>query len=51
MQNYTPKNFAIQQVFEILISDVNTKSPIAYLDNLKTSGLTNEQTMVYTLIL
>ena len=47
MQNYTPKNFAIQQVFEILISDVNTKSPIAYLDNLKTSGLTNEQTMVY----
>lgn len=45
--NYTPRNFAIQQVFEILLCDVKTKSPIAYLDDPKTSGLTNEQTMVY----
>lgn len=45
--NYTPKNFAIQQVFEILLRDPSDKSPIAYLDNCKTTGLTNEQTMVY----
>ena len=45
--NYTPKNFAIQQVFEILLRDPSSKAPIAYLDNCKTTGLTNEQTMVY----
>lgn len=46
-KNYTPKNFAIQQVFEILLRDPSSKAPIAYLDNCKTTGLTNEQTMVY----
>lgn len=46
-KGYTPKNFAIQQVFEILLRDTVTKAPIAYLDNTKTSGLTNEQVMVY----
>lgn len=47
MNNYTPKNFAIQEVFEILLRDPSTKAPLAYLDNCKTTGLTNAITMVY----
>ena len=37
----TPKKFSIQQVFEILLRDPETKEIKAYLEDLKTSGLEN----------
>ena len=41
------KQFAIQQVLNILLRRPADKSIIAYLDNLKTSGLENTMEMVY----
>lgn len=43
----TPKKFSIQQVFEILLRDPETKEIKAYLEDLKTSGLENTAEMVY----
>jgi len=43
----TPKKFAMQQVFEILLRKPVDKSIIAYLTDTKTSGLENTITMVY----
>lgn len=43
----TPKKFSIQQVFEILLRDPETKEIKAYLEDLKTSGLGNTAEMVY----
>lgn len=40
-------NFVLQQVFEILLRDPVDYSIVAYLNDIKTSGLTNEVTMVY----
>ena len=40
-------NFVLQQVFEILLRDPVDYSIVAYLSDIKTSGLTNEVTMVY----
>lgn len=43
----TPKKFAMQQVFELLLRKPVDKSIIAYLTDAKTSGLENTMTMVY----
>lgn len=43
----TPKQFAIQQVLKLLLRKPSDKSIIAYLTNLKTSGLENTMEMVY----
>lgn len=43
----TPKKFSVQQVFEILLQDVNTGAIIAYLDDFKQTNLINEATIVY----
>ena len=43
----TPRNFAIQQVFEILGRKPIDKSILFYLTNTKTSGLENTVEMVY----
>jgi hypothetical protein len=43
----TPKQFAIQQVLNLLLRRPADKSIIAYLDNLKTSGLENTMEMTY----
>lgn len=43
----TPKQFAMQQVFEILLRSPKDGSTLAYLTNLKTSGLENTAEMVY----
>lgn len=40
------KQFAIQQVLNVLLRRPADKSIIAYLDNLKTSGLENTMEMV-----
>lgn len=43
----TPKQFAMQQVFELLLRKPVDKSLLAYLSNLKTSSLENTVEMVY----
>lgn len=43
----TPKKFSMQQVFEILLRKPSDKSILAYLEDVKTSGLENTATMVY----
>ena len=43
----TPKKFAMQQVFEILLQKPLDNSIIAYLTDTKTSGLENTVEMVY----
>ena len=43
----TPKKFAIQQVLNLLLRRPADKSIIAYLDDLKTSGLENTMEMTY----
>lgn len=43
----TPKKFAMQQVFEILLRKPADKSIVAYLTDVKTSGLDNTVEMVY----
>jgi hypothetical protein len=43
----TPKKFSIQQVFEILLRKPADKSILAYLEDVKTSGLENTVEMVY----
>jgi hypothetical protein len=45
--DYTPKKFSIQQVLEVLLRDTETGGIVAYLDDLKTSSLVNEATLVY----
>lgn len=47
MANKPLTNFVLQQVFEILLRDPVDYSIVAYLSDVKTSGLTNEVTMVY----
>lgn len=42
----TPKKFAIQQVFEILLRNPADGSTYAYLTDVKTSGLDNTVEMV-----
>lgn len=42
----TPKKFAMQQVFEILLQKPVDNSIIAYLTDTKTSGLENTVEMV-----
>lgn len=43
----TPKKFAMQQVFEILLQKPSDNSIIAYLTDTKTSGLENTVEMTY----
>lgn len=43
----TPKKFAMQQVFEVLLRKPVDRSIIAYLTDCKTSGLENTMEMVY----
>lgn len=43
----TPKKFAMQAVFEILLRKPADRSIIGYLTDCKTSGLENTMTMVY----
>lgn len=43
----TPKKFSMQQVFEILLRKPADKSILAYLEDVKTSGLENTVEMVY----
>ena len=43
----TPKKFAMQQVFELLLRKPSDKSIVAYLTDVKTSGLDNTVEMVY----
>lgn len=43
----TPKKFSMQQVFEVLLRDPETKKIIAYIDTGKTSGLENTVELVY----
>jgi hypothetical protein len=47
MPTATPKKFAMQQVFEILLQKPSDNSLIAYLTDTKTSGLENTVEMVY----
>ena len=42
----TPKQFSMQQAFEILLRKPIDRSIIAYLTNCKTSGLENTMEMV-----
>lgn len=43
----TPTKFSMQQVFYILLLNPSDRSIIAYLNNVKTTGLENQATMVY----
>lgn len=43
----TPRKFAMQQAFEVLLRKPVDKSIIAYLTDCKTSGLENTMEMVY----
>lgn len=43
----TPKKFAMQQVFKLLLRRPSDKSIVAYLTDVKTSGLDNTVEMVY----
>lgn len=43
----TPKNFVIQQVYEILMQKPSDESIIGYLKHCKTSSIENTQEMVY----
>lgn len=45
-ENKTPKKFAMQQVFELLLRRPDDGSIIAYLTDVKTSGLENTMEMV-----
>jgi hypothetical protein len=47
MAKGTPKNFVIQQVYEILIQKPSDESIIGYLKHCKTSSIENTQEMVY----
>ena len=40
------KRFAIQGVFDILLQDISSAEVLAYLTDLKTSGLENTVEMV-----
>lgn len=43
----TPKKFAIQQVFELLLRKPSDRSIVAYLTDTKTTGLENTMEMTY----
>jgi len=43
----TPRNFAIQQIFEFLLQDTTDKSIIGYLKHCKTSSLENTAEMTF----
>jgi hypothetical protein len=47
MTKGTPKNFVIQQVYEILMQKPSDESIIGYLKHCKTSSIENTQEMVY----
>jgi hypothetical protein len=47
MAKGTPKNFVIQQVYEILMQKPSDESIIGYLKHCKTSSIENTQEMVY----
>lgn len=47
MDKRTPRNFAIQQVYEVLMQKPSDKSIIGYLKHCKTSSIENTQEMVY----
>lgn len=47
MAKGTPKNFSLQQVFEILMQKPSDKSIIGYLKHCKTSTIENTAEMVY----
>lgn len=47
MAKGTPKNFAIQQVYEVLMQKPSDKTIIGYLKHCKTSSIENSQEMVY----
>lgn len=47
MAKETPKNFVIQQVYEILMQKPSDESIIGYLKHCKTSSIENTQEMVY----
>lgn len=47
MDKGTPRNFAIQQVYEVLMQKPSDKSIIGYLKHCKTSSIENTQEMVY----
>lgn len=47
MATVTPKKFAMQQCFEILLRNTKTKAILAYLSDCKTTGLENSIEMVY----
>lgn len=47
MDKGTPKNFAIQQVYEVLMQKPSDKSIIGYLKHCKTSSIENTQEMTY----
>lgn len=47
MATATPKKFAIQQIFELLLRKPDTKEIIAYLEDVKTSNLENTAELVY----
>lgn len=43
----TPKNFAMQQVYELLIRRPVDKSIVGYLNNCKNTSIENTMEMVY----
>ena len=45
--NFTPKRFAIQQVFDILLLNPTTNALEGYINDCKTSNFNNEGTLVY----
>lgn len=47
MATATPKKFAIQQIFELLLRKPDTKEIIAYLEDVKTSNLENTAELVF----
>lgn len=47
MEKGTPKNFVIQQVYEVLMQKPSDESIIGYLKHCKTSSIENTQEMVY----
>ena len=47
MATATPKKFAIQQIFELLLRKPETKEIVAYLEDVKTSKLDNTAEIVY----
>lgn len=45
--NFTPKRFAIQQVFDVLLLNPSTNAIEGYITDAKTSNFNNEGTLVY----